>query len=292
MPATADAERLARLVSHELGLPLEARSGRDAGGDPWYVLRPVGATVNHAFEVRITMGWRRISIAFKPGRWAGELLAVMGNADPAGRAAFQAILSECVRRGAEIEFRVNDQASDAAENDTWNQQWSRLSLSLTSPTDPEVHGADPGVGAAFEWSPLFLAAIVALLPLESHEAEEGQAAGGFAEGASRVQRSIRYERDRRNRATAIALFGCQCQACALDFGDRYGEVARGFIEVHHTTPLSALEADTIIDPARDLVPLCPNCHAVAHRQDPPYSVEEIRAMLRRSHEEPNPEPRP
>lgn len=282
--ATAEAEKLARFVSNEAGLPLEVQSGRDAGGDPWYVLRPVGATADHGFGVRITMGWRRITIAFEPGRWAGELLAVMGNADAAGRAAFQAILSECLRRGADIEFRVNDQVSDPGEDGTWDQQWSRLSLSLTSPTDPEVHGADPGIGAAFEWSPLFVAAVVALLPLESHEANDGQAASGFAEGASRVQRSVRYERDRRNRAAAIALFGCQCQACGLDFGDRYGEVASGFIEVHHTTPLSALEADTIIDPARDLVPLCPNCHAVAHRQDPPYSVAEIRAMLRRSHE--------
>lgn len=284
-PATAEAEQLARLVSDESGLPLEARSGRDAGGDPWYLLRPAGATANHAFGVRVTMGWRRISIAFEPGQWAGELVAAMGNADAVGRAAFQAILSECLRRGAVIEFGVNDQSFDPAEDDTWNQQWSRLSLSLTSQTDPDVHGADPGVGAAFEWSPLFIAAIVALLPLETHEAEEGKAAGGFAEGASTIQRSVRYERDRRNRATAIALFGCQCQACELDFGDRYGEVAKGFIEVHHKTPLSALEADTIIDPARDLVPLCPNCHAVAHRQDPPFSVEEIRAMLRRSGEE-------
>lgn len=282
--ATAEAEQLARLVSHESGLPLEARSGRDPGGDPWYLLRPAGATADHAFDVRITMAWRRISIAFEPGRWASELLAVMGNADPVGRAAFQTILNECLTRGADIEFRVNDQSSDPEEDGTWNQQWSRLSLSLTSPTDPDVHGADPGVGAAFEWSPLFVAAIVALLPLESHEAEDRQAASGFAEGASRVQRSLRYERDRRNRATAIALFGCQCQACGLDFGDRYGEAARGFIEVHHTTPLSALEADTTIDPARDLVPLCPNCHAVAHRKDPPYRVEEICAMLQQSRE--------
>lgn len=287
-PATAEAEQLARLVSNESGLPLDARSGHDAGGDPWYLLRPVGATADHAFDVRVTMGWRRINIVFEPGRWASELLTAMGNTDPAGRAAFQAILSECSRRGAVIDFRVNDQSSDAADDETWSQQWSRLSLSLTSPTDPEVHGADPGVGAAFEWSPLFVAAIVALLPLESHEAEEQQAERGFAEGASSVQRSVRYERDRRNRATAIALFGCQCQACGLDFGDRYGEVARGFIEVHHTTPLATLEADTIIDPARDLVPLCPNCHAVAHRRDPPYSVEEIRAMLPRSRDESTP----
>lgn len=213
----------------------------------------------------------------------------MWDSSAAGRTAFQAILSECSRRGAVIDFRVNEQSSDAADDETWSQQWSRFSLSLTSPTDPEVHGADPGVGAAFEWSPLFIAAIVALLPLESHdEAEEGSAGRGFAEGASRIQRSVRHERDRRNRAAAIALFGSQCQACGLDFGDRYGEVARGFIEVHHTTPLSALEADTIIDPARDLVPLCPNCHAVAHRQDPPYSVDEIRAMLRRCREESTP----
>lgn len=61
-------------------------------------------------------------------------------------------------------------------------------------------------------------------------------------------------------------------------GSVYGDVVEGFIEIHHVTPVSQLGAGYLIDPANDLVPLYPNCHAVAHRRSPPYSVEEIRLM--------------
>ncbi|MDP0715234.1 hypothetical protein B6J12_12865, partial [Klebsiella pneumoniae] len=39
-----------------------------------------------------------------------------------------------------------------------------------------------------------------------------------------------------------------------------------------------------IDPVNELVPLCPNCHAMIHRgnEAKPLSVEELRAMMRPS----------
>jgi 5-methylcytosine-specific restriction protein A len=62
--------------------------------------------------------------------------------------------------------------------------------------------------------------------------------------------------------------------------DRYGAVADGLIHVHHTKPVSQLGSGYVIDPAKDLVPLCPNCHAVAHCDDPPLSVLAIRELLK------------
>jgi 5-methylcytosine-specific restriction protein A len=54
----------------------------------------------------------------------------------------------------------------------------------------------------------------------------------------------------------------------------------GFIEVHHTELVARLAPGTILDPAIDLVPLCSNCHSVAHkRKDTPYTVDEIKAMI-------------
>jgi 5-methylcytosine-specific restriction enzyme A len=102
---------------------------------------------------------------------------------------------------------------------------------------------------------------------------------GLPEGAKLRIEVNRYERDRRNRAAALAINGYACKACDIDMNASYGEAAVGLIEVHHVTPVSVLGPDYRINPATDLVPLCPNCHAVAHRRVPPYSVEEIRAML-------------
>jgi len=31
-----------------------------------------------------------------------------------------------------------------------------------------------------------------------------------------------------------------------------------------------------VDPATDLRPVCPNCHEMLHKKDPPYTIEELR----------------
>lgn len=274
-----ESRQLAYFVSSETGLACEVEDGIDTRGDPWYLLRPNDAPAEHAFAVRATIRWRRIVVAFEPGTFAGELLAAMGNADGTGRAAFRSVLAECFDRGADIDFRVNDNPCDPQMDETWPAHWSRVSLSLQSRIDPEARDGGEPLADALIWSRLFMAAIVALLPVEPSAREEELAAVGYAEGGATTGQSTRYERDRRNRAAAIAIWGCKCRACGLDFGDRYGDAARGFIEVHHTTPVSVLEPGTVVNPAHDLVPLCPNCHAVAHRREPPFTVDEIRTML-------------
>jgi 5-methylcytosine-specific restriction protein A len=96
-----------------------------------------------------------------------------------------------------------------------------------------------------------------------------------------VQRVLanRYERNVRARAACIQHFGAQCSVCDLRFVDRYGEVGTDFIEVHHKRPLATLGKQYHLDPIMDLVPVCPNCHAMLHRRDPPYDVEQLRFIV-------------
>ena len=275
---TRDPQQLARLISAETGLPFSVREDTEPKGDLSYLFQPIDALPSHSFAVRLTIGWRRITLEFEPGTFAGELLAAMGKTDDAGRIAFRTVLDRCSRLGAEIKFIVNDTAHKPHSEDAWHSDWSRLSLILKTRIQHENEIAEIGNQDVLQSLRLFVAAIMALLPLEQDETEDPPVMG-FAEGGAAIQQSIRYERDRRNRAAAIAIWGCNCQACGLDFGERYGDVARGYIEVHHTTPVSALQPGTIVDPAKDLVPLCPNCHAVAHRRDPPFTIQEVRGML-------------
>jgi predicted HNH restriction endonuclease len=44
-------------------------------------------------------------------------------------------------------------------------------------------------------------------------------------------------------------------------------------------PLASVGEEYVIDPIKDLRPLCPNCHAVIHLRQPPYSIEEVKTML-------------
>lgn len=89
----------------------------------------------------------------------------------------------------------------------------------------------------------------------------------------------RYERGAEDRRQAIALHGPNCQACGFDFEATYGPEGTGFVHVHHTVPVSRLERDYELDPRTDLVPLCPNCHYMAHRRSDPYTVAELRRMI-------------
>ncbi len=60
----------------------------------------------------------------------------------------------------------------------------------------------------------------------------------------------------------------------------YGEAAKGLVEVHHLHPLASMEGPKPVDPQTDLVPLCPNCHRVAHLANPPYSPAQIRELIK------------
>ncbi|PME31440.1 hypothetical protein BCV39_22370 [Vibrio sp. 10N.286.55.E10] len=98
----------------------------------------------------------------------------------------------------------------------------------------------------------------------------------------RVQVQVsKFERNRYARAACIEHHGLKCQCCSNNMGEIYGAIAEGIIEVHHIKPISEIGVDYQIDPIADLVPLCPNCHRVVHKRNPPYTVEEVRSALRK-----------
>lgn len=101
------------------------------------------------------------------------------------------------------------------------------------------------------------------------------------EGAVSKRWTTTYERDEKLRAIAIKLHGLRCAACSFEFEARYGAIGSGFIEVHHTKPVSSLGGATQVDPATDLVVLCSNCHSIVHRRKgEPLSLDELRKTLR------------
>lgn len=101
----------------------------------------------------------------------------------------------------------------------------------------------------------------------------------YPEGA-RIQVTVNaYERNTKARSACLQHHGFKCAVCQLEFDKRYGEVGRGFIHVHHIVPLSKVGTTYLVNPIDDLVPVCPNCHSMLHRKEPPFTVEELRAML-------------
>jgi hypothetical protein len=99
-----------------------------------------------------------------------------------------------------------------------------------------------------------------------------------AEGARIDVVQSRPERNAAVRAACLRAHGHACAVCGVDFEKRYGSIGRGFIHVHHLVPLA--DGERLVDPVRDLLPLCPNCHAMAHRKDPPLTIEELKRVLK------------
>ena len=92
----------------------------------------------------------------------------------------------------------------------------------------------------------------------------------------------RYERDPRARKACLDHHGYRCAVCQFSFEERYGPLGRNYIHVHHTLELSKVPPGYRVNPVTDLVPLCPNCHAMIHRgTGPALTVDELKQQLRR-----------
>lgn len=101
----------------------------------------------------------------------------------------------------------------------------------------------------------------------------------FEEGSVRQVSTNRYERNPEARKKCIELYGETCKVCGLNFQEAYGEIGKGFIHVHHVVPISQRRGKYKIDYEKDLVPVCPNCHAMLHKGN--ISVEELKKIIKR-----------
>ncbi len=269
----------ARLVSL-YGEGFEVWSGQGADGQ---ILRVEIAELGrgHGFALEFVVGWRAVEARFVPGPFASEVIEAIRRSSMEQRILFARIASEALARGGDVRMSVGGVAVAPADPATWPTiGWEDVSVTLRKggllldARDPERQAED-----VIPWVARFTGMILALLPVES----DGEALPAGEEEGTPIQVLVRrYERSRLNRAACVDHHGTACKACGLDFGDRYGPLGEGYIHVHHLEPLSTMDGSYVLDPLRDLVPLCPNCHSMAHRRTPPLTIEELKAMLRRS----------
>jgi hypothetical protein len=105
------------------------------------------------------------------------------------------------------------------------------------------------------------------VPLEcsGHQTVKTLLRDDYSEGAKRHVEQERRFRNRAARQACIDHWGYQCQCCGMDFAEAYGkDLGEGYIQVHHLRPISSYEEAHSVDPIRDLVPLCANCHVMIH----------------------------
>lgn len=110
---------------------------------------------------------------------------------------------------------------------------------------------------------------------------------GFPEGKLKERLHLARERNaelvRRAKEEAFRLNGgLSCMCCGFDFFEKYGELGKGYIEAHHTKPVSELHEDGETTKTKDLALVCSNCHRMLHRRRPWLKMHELVNLLRAS----------
>lgn len=103
----------------------------------------------------------------------------------------------------------------------------------------------------------------------------------YIEGAATQVTQTRYERNVFARNECLKHYGYSCSVCDFNFEKIYGSLGYKFIHVHHLTQVATRKEEYKVNPMQDLRPVCPNCHAMLHKQNPPLTIEELKAMIKR-----------
>jgi 5-methylcytosine-specific restriction enzyme A len=120
-----------------------------------------------------------------------------------------------------------------------------------------------------------------IIPRADAEATEEDIAEAF-EGriltrVHRVRERNRALVERKKQQLLASEGRLACEGCGFDFAAIYGERGVGFIECHHTLPVSELKARSRTRLA-DLALVCANCHRMIHRRAPWLTMGQLREL--------------
>jgi len=89
-----------------------------------------------------------------------------------------------------------------------------------------------------------------------------------------------FEQDPLAKLECIKAHGTLCKVCSIDLERSYGRLGMDAIHVHFLPPFERLDDSYVLDPVKDLVPICPNCHTMLHRgREEPLRVEDLKHIM-------------
>ena len=271
-----DLDTLADLISDRFGLPVRVLAEKSDEGFA-FAITPVGIEHTIAFKIKVVLGWRRLSAIFLPGSFAASLVKQMQNADAEKKVLYSIFSSDLTDKGALLNVTINGREVDPINPNDWPEEWTIISLSMQKPQLVIEDHSQYNLNEALPWLYGFWGLCLSLLPLEQ---VEQHTANETVEGKSLIKKVKSYERNRMNRAACIQIHGSTCLICGFNFDEKYGDLGSGFIHVHHIVPLSEIQKEYVCNPAEDLIPVCPNCHAMIHRKKPVFTPKELRQVVR------------
>jgi len=199
-----------------------------------------------------------------------------------GRKICESVFTASIADGAEIRLTLDGVPHSFPDVDLWSAKWKTFGAQLSrGQLDVNTGDTQADTQQLVKWTAAWLQLCFAHA-LQVEEEPDGQLTG-YPEGAKTTVTVNRYERDRRNRAAALAIHGYRCKGCDHLMSEEYGDVAATMIEVHHITPVHALGPGYMINP-KPTLSLSVQLPSVVHTRNPPLSIDEVRAARRSGHQ--------
>lgn len=221
----------------------------------------------------------RFNATIRPQKYGRAFVSTMEQADDDMKGVFTVIVNSLLEAGCKVNVNLNGSRPDPLNISSWPSHWNRIEISVTKSPMNFIDESEEEINSFLSISLNVISLFLALVPIE--KTDDGNR--NLFEGEANVIRSRRYERNPVARRICIEKHGYRCAVCGFDFAKEYGEIGKGFIEVHHINPISDVGHQYAVDPEKDLIPLCSNCHSMIHRKKPPYMPDELIDFRERSH---------
>lgn len=260
-----------RYLENTYDIPFVVQTGKEYN-DPYYLIFPK-SELEELFSVRIMFRQNiRMIIEIHPQKYAAGMIYDIQHAEMQKRKNFQDYLQLFRQNKAKIELFINKTAVDEKDDSIWSESWTHFSIRATKILQEQENNQ---IETVITWAELAVGTMLSLLKIEYLEQDDGK----YGEGKIDQVLVNKYERNPINRQLCLAVNGYVCKICGFDFEKKYGDIGKGFIHVHHIEMVSSFGGEYYLDPKKDLIPVCPNCHAMLHRKNPPLEPAELRQII-------------
>ena len=273
-------QNIQRKFEEAFDIPFVSDYGINAN-DIWYEIGPKSASKEY-FTLKLKfINNLRLNMELCPDTYSRLFIQDLGYATDEQKSTFLSFARVFQSRRAKVHLLINQETASLSSFENWPARWEHIALRISR--SPVSEGAINYEEVILDWGLSMMAMVLSLaniVPLKNYDEESTLYQ---LEGAARKFHITRYERSSVNRMLCLAAKGYNCSVCGINFEEVYGKIGAGFIHVHHSVPVSKMGPDYRVDPEKELFPVCPNCHAMLHRQDPPISIYELKKMINLQH---------
>ena len=224
----------------------------------------------HGFTMRIYDNYLSWRVELHLDVFTAPLISAMQLRYSERKVGLEPYIDLARAKNNQFHFSVNGDSSGIPANQVWNEIDFVLAKSYFS-EESEFSSLSAVI--------LDFMCIVLFLIIEDTEWTVTDEVGR-EEGSVYSEIVRKYERSRYNRALGLKYYGFMCRGCGDKLEEKYGPVGANVIHVHHIVPVSLMHGAYQLNPIKDLIPLCPNCHNIVHRKNPPMSIKELNLLTK------------